>query len=359
MKDYLKISIFFILVLILAGGFVFLKFMRSEKTARKIIQANYIDEERGESETQVSEEVKPEAKILFVGDMMFDRYIRQEQNKNGNEFVFDKVKNLLSGEDLVVGNLEGPITDNISKSVGTEFGSRENYIFTFNPEIAKTLFQENIKSVNIGNNHIFNFKEGGVEQTKKYLDGASIKYFGNVGHDERNIGMEINEINVGFVNYNQFSQIDVAQTLKSIEEMKKRSNLVIVYAHWGMEYEKNALEKTKELARQFVDAGADLVIGSHPHVVQEKEEYKGKMIYYSLGNFIFDQYFNPDATQGLAVEVKINPAPSCGELSSKEKVSQQTINNTGRCGTSPKNFKINFRDIELTLQNNGQTKIAD
>jgi poly-gamma-glutamate synthesis protein (capsule biosynthesis protein) len=330
-KDYLKIKVFIALALILSGGFVFLKFMRSEKTNIRMILINSVNEEQGENEAQVSEEIKTETKILFVGDMMFDRYIRQAESKNGNGFVFEKVKNLLSGEDLVVGNLEGPVTDNVSKSVGTEFGSKENYIFTFNPKIVQTLFQENIRLVNIGNNHILNFKESGVEQTKKYLDESDIKYFGNVGHDERNTGIEINEITVGFVNYNQFAQIDVAQTIKSIEEMKKRSNLVIVYAHWGVEYEKNASQKEKELAHQFVDAGADLVIGSHPHVVQEKEEYKGKMIYYSLGNFIFDQYFNPDATQGLTVEAII----------------------------SPKNFKIDFRDIKLTLQNNGQTKIAD
>ena len=333
--------------------------MRSEKTAKRMTNANFFNEEQEESEIQTSEETKPETKILFVGDMMFDRYIRQVESKNGNEFVFEKVKNLLSGEDLVVGNLEGPITENVSKSVGTEFGSKENYIFTFNPEIAKTLFKKNIKLVNIGNNHILNFEENGVEQTKKYLDGAGIKYFGNVEHDERNIGVEINEINIGFINYNQFSQIDIQQTLKSIEETKKRYDIVVVYAHWGIEYEKNASQKSKEFAHQFVDAGADLVIGTHPHVVQGKEEYKGKQIYYSLGNFIFDQYFNPDATQGLAVEVKINPAPSCGELSPEEKVSQQAINNTGRCGTSPKTFQIDFKDIKLTLQNNGQTKIAD
>jgi poly-gamma-glutamate synthesis protein (capsule biosynthesis protein) len=331
MKDYFKIAVVFWLAVILVGGFFFLQFMRSEKNAQRLIQINSVDEERGEGEVQISEEVKAKTKILFFGDMMFDRYIRQAENKNGNGFVFEKIKDLLAGEDLVVGNLEGPITDNVSKSIGTEFGSRENYIFTFNPEIAKTLFQENIKLVNIGNNHILNFGENGAEQTKKYLENAGIKYFGNVGHNERNIGVEVNEINIGFVNYNQFSQIDVQQTLKSIEETKKRSNLVFVYAHWGVEYERNASQKEKELAHQFVDAGADLVIGTHPHVVQEKEEYKGKMIYYSLGNFIFDQYFNPDATQGLAVEV----------------------------GVSPKNFQMDFKDIKLTLQNNGQTKIAD
>jgi poly-gamma-glutamate synthesis protein (capsule biosynthesis protein) len=80
-----------------------------------------------------------------------------------------------------------------------------------------------------------------------------------------------------------------------------------VYAHWGDEYEKKPNSGQREFAHRLVDAGADLVIGSHPHVVQTKELYNDKWIYYSLGNFVFDQYFNDSVRCGAVVTVSLNP----------------------------------------------------
>jgi poly-gamma-glutamate synthesis protein (capsule biosynthesis protein) len=78
-----------------------------------------------------------------------------------------------------------------------------------------------------------------------------------------------------------------------------------VYSHWGDEYvTANAMQKS--LARRFIDAGAEIVIGAHPHVVQEHELYAGKHIYYSLGNFIFDQYFNEQVRRGLMLELALD-----------------------------------------------------
>jgi poly-gamma-glutamate synthesis protein (capsule biosynthesis protein) len=80
-----------------------------------------------------------------------------------------------------------------------------------------------------------------------------------------------------------------------------------MYTHWGREYMTEPDNGEITLAHEFIDSGVDLVIGSHPHVVQTKEEYNGKIIYYSLGNFVFDQYFDPNTREGLAVEVTIDP----------------------------------------------------
>jgi|GEM_PF-380644 len=283
-----------------------------------------------------SKNQKP-VKILFTGDLMFDRYIREVAEKHGNEFIFEKVKNLFAENDLVVSNLEGPITDNSTMSVRTKIGEKNNLIFTFNPGLAKTLADNNIKIVCIGNNHILNQGKAGLEQTKKYLLKAGINYFGDTGGDsggtiqdkeERFWIKEINGIKIGFINYNFSVRESDKKVFEDIVKIKKKVDFVIICPHWGEEYRIGDPGRSiKALAHNFIDAGADIVIGTHPHVVQSAEEYKEKKVYYSLGNFIFDQYFQKETTHGLAVQLKI----------------------------SPDNPRLELKEINLVLQKNGQT----
>lgn len=235
---------------------------------------------------------------------MFDRGIRYYAEKNGgNDFIFKEISNFLKDNDLVVANLEGPITKNQSVSAGTVPGSVNNYYFTFDPSVAKTLYKNNIKIVNLGNNHILNFNSAGMAETKKYLDDANVGYFGAVEGVNPVKNIVSNGVKITFINYNEFAD---SNTLEEIEKAKKYSDIIIIYAHWGVEYEKKPTEGQIELAHSFIDAGADAVIGSHSHVTGAVEEYKGKKIYYSLGNFIFDQYFSEDVRSGMGVVLKIN-----------------------------------------------------
>lgn len=248
--------------------------------------------------------------LLFVGDLMFDRGIRYYAAKNGgNDFIFDKISPELLKNDLVVANLEGPITNNKSVSAGTAPGSTDNYFFTFDPSVAKTLFKQNIRLVDLGNNHILNFGQTGLAQTKNYLDQAHVGYFGAPDYP-KSTSEEINGVKITFIGYNEFADLDpeinTLSTGEEIQKAKKFSDIIIVFSHWGVEYSQNPTDEMKNLAHQFIDAGADLVVGAHPHVIEPIEIYNGKRIYYSLGNFIFDQYFNEDVRNGLGVEVKIN-----------------------------------------------------
>lgn len=274
---------------------------------------------------------KSYAQILFTGDLMFDRGIRYYAQKNsGNDFIFDKIAPVLSKNDLVVANLEGPITNNKSISAGTAPGTADNYFFTFDPSVAKTLFDENIKLVSLGNNHILNFGREGLAETKNYLDQAKVGYFGAPDYP-KSASKEINGIKITFINYNEFADLpqDINQksTIEEIQKAKNYSDVIIVYCHWGIEYLDSAIDEQKSLAHQLVDAGADLVIGSHPHVIEPMEIYNGKRIYYSLGNFIFDQYFSEDVRNGLGVQVQI-------DKTTKE---------------------LSFKNINFYLDSNGQT----
>ena len=258
---------------------------------------------------QPTAQVKSYVKLLFTGDLMFDRGIRYYAQQNGgNDFIFNKIAPVLAKNDLVVSNLEGPITDNKSVSAGTAPGSTGNYFFTFDPTVARTLFENNIRLVDIGNNHILNFGQPGLESTEKYLTEADVDYFG-APNGARSIIENISGVKIAFISYNEFNGNVAAEQSATIDEIKKDrtlADLVVVFCHWGVEYSIDSTVGMQALAHQLVDAGADLIIGSHPHVIEPMEIYNGKRIYYSLGNFIFDQYFSEDVRNGLGVVVKID-----------------------------------------------------
>jgi poly-gamma-glutamate synthesis protein (capsule biosynthesis protein) len=260
-------------------------------------------------EVDVAQANDRSVQILFGGDMMFDRYIRQMATQGGYGTVFSELASLIDAHDCVIANVEGPITDNPSVSVFSEIGTPENYRFTFDPIVASVLADNNFCLTNIGNNHIGNFGPDGVISTKRYLNEAGVGYFGDTHtlDEDRYIVYEINDVRLGLVNYNAFvpdADEHAIQDLQSV--LGKNVDFVIVYTHWGNEYEQSPQQEEIELAHRFIDAGADLIIGSHPHVVQSVEEYNGKMIYYSLGNFIFDQYFSRDTQRGLLVSVTLD-----------------------------------------------------
>ncbi len=268
-------------------------------------------------------------KILFAGDMMFDRYIRTQSDTIGKREVFAGVSRELTAADVVVANLEGPITSQLSKSVGSAVGESRHFLFTFDPEWAEVLFDANIRVVNIGNNHILNFGETGLVETRNFLRDARVKFFGDpLDESFRSYTIEVKGRKIGFVNFNQFYKEGESRALLDIARLRSNVDVLFVYTHWGAEYVP-ATSEEKRLAHLFIDRGTDAVIGSHPHVVQEKEVYRGKTIYYSLGNFVFDQYFRPETKSGLMVEATI--------------ASDKTLS---------------FRDIPIMISSDGRTKIS-
>jgi poly-gamma-glutamate synthesis protein (capsule biosynthesis protein) len=248
----------------------------------------------------------PEVRVIFGGDLMFDRTIRTIIDKKGGDFLFSCIDPLLQSADIVVANLEGPITTNPSKSTQTRPGHIDNMTFTFATSTAPLLLRHNIRIVNLGNNHIYNFGASGVTSTIDVLRTAGVGYFGDPLQASMLSG-EINHVHIAYINYNQFIGADSASTtFAQIRDARDQGYLPIVYTHWGVEYTAVAPLWIKRLAHQFVDAGASMVIGSHPHVVEDHEMYRGKYIYYSLGNFVFDQYWNDAVSHGLLLEATIS-----------------------------------------------------
>lgn len=259
--------------------------------------------------TEKTEEDKPTVfptlTVLFTGDIMLDRIVLAKTKKAGDyNFPFLKITDFLKSFDLRIANLEGPITD--FKSVSNEAGGNR-LIFTFSPLFLEPL-KKNFDILSLANNHTSNFGDKGLRQTRDYLDGAGIKYFGDPNNNVEYLATttEFNSIKIGFIGFNELAKNGFENILLKIKELRPRVDWLFIYPHWGSEYEtKKPSDKQQQEAREMIDAGADAVIGSHPHVVQPSEEYKGKMIFYSLGNFVFDQYFSAETMQGLAVAVKL------------------------------------------------------
>ena len=241
--------------------------------------------------------------VLFVGDMMFDRGVARRASEYSYEWLLTDVADLFTESDVVVGNLEGTITNESS------IAQKDNSVlrFTFDPAVVTLLQQYNFSAVSLANNHSLDFKESGYTATKNYLSEAGIAYFGSaVNSGGLSTVIEEGDDTICLVGYHDNFTFNATPVLEEIERIKNGCTFVVLFAHWGEEYRTSETERQQSLAHAFVDAGVDLVIGAHPHVIEPIEIYKGKAIFYSLGNFIFDQYFSFNTTHGVAVRVLLS-----------------------------------------------------
>ncbi|MDD2286230.1 MAG: AmmeMemoRadiSam system protein B [Paludibacter sp.] len=256
------------------------------------------------------------ANFIFVGDVMLSRHIGDLMAKKQNyDFPYEKIKDDLAGADLVFGNLETPVSTK-GESAHTL------YSFRADPLVLLGLKNAGFKVVSVANNHAFDYKLGAFTDTLVNLKTAGIAYTGggndfNEAHD--GAVMDINGVKTTFLAYtdllpksaaatdNQagFAYLDEAQMVKDIKAAKAKSDLVIVSVHWGQEYQTKSNAHQQKIAAAAVKAGADLIVGHHPHVAQEISEIDGVTVAYSLGNFIFDQNFSADTKNALILKVEI------------------------------------------------------
>lgn len=249
---------------------------------------------------------------------MLDRYIRKLGEQNGYDSLLAEVAPLLQSADLAVVNLEGPITAYPSKTLLGNGSTTPELIFTFAPESAFALARAGIDLVSLANNHTDNFGLAGFEQTKTYLKIAGLSWFGNPWNsagDSRTVCRQ--EICVAFVGYHEFRD-GFENVLAEVKTLDGQVDFVIVMPHWGEEYVTEPSEQLKTKARHLVAAGADLIAGAHPHVVMAKEAISGVPVFYSLGNFLFDQYFSLATMNGELLEIDLTR----DETTNKAKISQ-------------------------------------
>ncbi len=261
----------------------------------------------------------PLVSLLAVGDLSFSRGVEQTIIKNDNlEYPFSELGNFLSRADITFGNLETPLT------VGRVIQSGE-MIFRSDPKMAGVLKNQGFDIVSLANNHTPNFGAKGLRDTFNYLDEAGVAYVG-AGEDGPRayapVYLERQGIKFAFIAHNDSdvvpayyradekgpgtALIDEDELAAAIFTAKEQADLVIVSLHSGTEYVPGPNSRQTKFAHAAIDFGADLVIGHHPHVVQTIEEYQGKYIFYSLGNFVFDQSWSQETADSLAVKFHFN-----------------------------------------------------
>lgn len=261
-----------------------------------------------------------ETSITFVGDMMLSRTVEDKSEKRGDwNWPFLNIADQLKNADLVVGNMESPFSDPPKPFV-------HNTIFGADTRMTEGLKHAGINLVSLANNHFGDSGRKGMNLTFKTLTDNGIDYFG-AGSDFNNSHQvkikEINGIKFGFLGYSTpsvtplsyastdsragLNLMDIAQMETDVAEAKKISDYIIISMHAGTEYTPDPNKEQKEFAQAALKAGADFIYGHHPHVVQAIETYPSageKPIFYSLGNFVFDQEWSRETTQGLMVKSK-------------------------------------------------------
>ena len=253
---------------------------------------------------------------MAVGDISFSRGVeRIVRKQNDISYPFLKIRDYLKSADLVFGNLETPITE------GPEIPDFE-MVFRSNPGTEQALKEAGFSVLSLANNHTSNFGEQGLKDTFTYLTEAGIKYVGagnNKQEANQPVYFEVNDLKFAFLAYNDTDVVPfsyeatsnhagtafmrIEKMREAVKEAKQKTDFVIVSMHAGIEYVNKPNTSQTNFAREAIDAGADLIIGHHPHVVQIMEKYKGKYIFYSLGNFVFDQPQSQETKEGLAIKI--------------------------------------------------------
>jgi poly-gamma-glutamate capsule biosynthesis protein CapA/YwtB (metallophosphatase superfamily) len=248
--------------------------------------------------------------MVFAGDLNFaHRFELAAQDRPINVFAHWKS---IGRYDLMMVNLENAITQSVD-SVKKEF------VFKMKSEHLSHLRRAGISIVNCANNHTADFGEAGILETIRRLDSAGIRHTGigrNLGDARKPVILTENGIRIGFLGYGGVRAFIATRTqpgttphttrlvLDDIRRLRQQVDFIVVNLHWGEELETEPDSSQIVLAHTMIDSGADLIIGHHPHVLQGVERYRGKIIAYSLGNFVFGGNSNSANSETAVVKAR-------------------------------------------------------
>lgn len=284
--------------------------------------------------------------LLFAGDVYFSDYVLNAYDQAGGIWgVLDEgIRAEIDAADIFMVNQEFPFTNR-----GTAAEDKQ-FTFRIPPEKVSMLSEMGVDIVTMANNHILDFGPEGITDSLAALDGAGIPHVGVGENLEQAKELKILEVKgkkIGFLGVSRvymaaswaagadhpgvFSTYDLTLPLQEIRAARSQCDYLVVYVHWGIERNTTPEDYQRGMGRQYIDAGADLVVGSHPHVLQEIEYYDGKPIAYSLGNFVFGSSIpetellkvvlktgdvsggaSEDSEEGITAEVTVIPCTSSG-----------------------------------------------
>jgi len=238
--------------------------------------------------------------ILGSGDTMMGSWAESLISDSGYAYPFQHLQSEISGADIFFTNLEAPFG-----TTGAAFDKR--FTFRVNPSLVDVLLAGEINLVSLANNHTMDYGADCLNETIDTLEKNNIKYAGagfSLKEARKPAIIEVKGKRIGFLSYSltfpeEFWATDTTAgtcfpyesfVFADVKSLKQTTDFVIVACHWGAELTEQPKPYQTKFGHRLIDSGANLILGHHPHIVQGIENYKGKYIVYSLGNFIFGSY---------------------------------------------------------------------
>jgi gamma-polyglutamate biosynthesis protein CapA len=259
----------------------------------EIIKKTVVNEDSADVQLERDKSV-----IAFVGDVMLARNVENLMLTHGPKYPFSGLVFSSSTYDYLVGNFEASIP------IVHEMTPSGSFRFSVRPELADILDEVGFTHLSLANNHALDFGNNGYQNTKAVLSANNLKVF---GHPALVSSSSVTYLKLGsttvalFGLHTLFSGISDEDLTDIFREAKQSSDIQIAYVHWGDEYVRIPNREQEKLAQKLVDLGVDLIVGHHPHIVQKLDLIKAVPVFYSLGNFVFDQYFSNEVREGLVL----------------------------------------------------------
>lgn len=264
------------------------------------------------------------ATLLFGGDVLIGRNVEKLVNQKGESYPFENMHEFFEGFDRVIVNFEStiPVTHTVTDNFSLKFSSPTTS--------ARILHRAGIDIVSLGNNHSNDYGTEGFMNTRTVLENNDITPVGSFYNETSSMTYEekVGDVTIGYLMLNLTDDSSSVPIDEVALILRTRTDIQIACVHWGNEYKRQHTRKQEVFAHMLVDAGFDAVIGHHPHVIQDIEVYKDAPIFYSLGNLVFDQYWDESVTTGYMVSMDIEKDTviySLHPYSSRERHSQPKL----------------------------------
>ncbi len=240
------------------------------------------------------EDIEESVEFIAVGDIMLSRYVGEVIARRSPQYPFSATVEILKKADIAFANLENPISQRGELRPGS-------YRFRAEPEVIEGLVYAGFDILSLANNHTLDYGEEALQDTIESLEKAKILTVGINEGDNEPVIKKVKGLAIAFLAYTDIidpydipgetglRRAQPAQLERDIKTAEDEADFVIVSFHWGEEYQPKASSRQRSIAYAVLKAGADLIIGHHPHVVQEMEMTENGLVFYSLGNFVFDQ----------------------------------------------------------------------
>ncbi len=249
--------------------------------------------------------------LVAVGDILLCRTMEERMNQYGLDYPFAATAELLRSADIAIGNLECPLSTQ-GEPIDKPF------LFRAHPRNLAALTEAGFDVISLANNHLLDFGPQAMRETLEGLEGNGLRYVGAGPEAHAPLMVEVKGRTIAFLAYaairwkgspevpteEEIAFAEVDRIREEVKEAKKKADLVVVIMHLGKEYQEYPDEEQLAVSRAAVEAGAALVIGHHPHVVQEAAPYGGGFIAYSLGDFVFDM---PWEEEGAILRAFLGP----------------------------------------------------